>query len=278
MDCGPRISHCLKVQCEDDEEAIVVKYCGQKCSQAKCAGAKSAKVKDCAECAGDLCNSANQIGLFGENLWLCLMAAFVPIIRQNNCTATLFPAPPAGDEQRNPPIRRNWVAEYYKLPRPPKRPIPPPPSPIHILPPVAKTQEIFCHCKRTSAYGTMPKEQYMCQLCANHGQYNQPKKGHKQKCPNRNCACQLCALNTKRRVLDQLERQWRVKKAKGTSKSSERTPEEAKARKRKEKGQENAKQTIGLFDDVECTAKTAAEAMWCSNLPETVKKCDRNSE
>ncbi|KAL3104073.1 hypothetical protein niasHT_029359 [Heterodera trifolii] len=148
---------------------------------------------------------------------------------------------------------------------------PPPPSPIQILPPVAKTQEIFCHCKRTSAYGTMPKEQYMCQLCANHGQYNQPKKGHKQKCPNRNCACQLCALNTKRRVLDQLERQWRVKKAKGTSKSSERTPEEAKARKRKEKGQENAKQTIGLFDDVECTAKTAAEAMWCSNLPETVK-------
>lgn len=33
----------------------------------------------------------------------------------------------------------------------------------------------------------MPKEQYMCQLCANHGIFNQPKKGHKQKCPYRTC-------------------------------------------------------------------------------------------
>ncbi|OZC12210.1 hypothetical protein X798_00731 [Onchocerca flexuosa] len=33
----------------------------------------------------------------------------------------------------------------------------------------------------------MPKEQYMCQLCANHGIFNQPKKGHKQKCPYRHC-------------------------------------------------------------------------------------------
>lgn len=33
----------------------------------------------------------------------------------------------------------------------------------------------------------MPKEQYMCQLCANHGIFNQPKKGHKQKCPHRLC-------------------------------------------------------------------------------------------
>ncbi|KAK6048134.1 hypothetical protein COOONC_14361 [Cooperia oncophora] len=53
----------------------------------------------------------------------------------------------------------------------------------------------------------MPKEQYMCQLCANHGIFNQPKKGHKQKCPHRNCI--LCALNTKRRALDQIERQLR---------------------------------------------------------------------
>ncbi|VDO76790.1 unnamed protein product [Heligmosomoides polygyrus] len=53
----------------------------------------------------------------------------------------------------------------------------------------------------------MPKEQYMCQLCANHGIFNQPKKGHKQKCPHRNCICSLCALNTKRRALDQIERQ-----------------------------------------------------------------------
>ncbi|KAI3420044.1 hypothetical protein GPALN_016267 [Globodera pallida] len=60
----------------------------------------------------------------------------------------------------------------------------------------------------------MPKEQYMCQLCANHGQYNQPKKGHKLKCPNRHCTCSLCSLNTKRRVLDQLERQWRTKNGK----------------------------------------------------------------
>lgn len=47
----------------------------------------------------------------------------------------------------------------------------------------------------------------MCQLCANHGIFNQPKKGHKQKCPHRNCICSLCALNTKRRALDQIERQ-----------------------------------------------------------------------
>ncbi|KAK6754206.1 hypothetical protein RB195_013293 [Necator americanus] len=47
----------------------------------------------------------------------------------------------------------------------------------------------------------------MCQLCANHGIFNQPKKGHKQKCPHRNCTCSLCALNTKRRALDQIERQ-----------------------------------------------------------------------
>ncbi|GMS81286.1 hypothetical protein PENTCL1PPCAC_3461 [Pristionchus entomophagus] len=53
----------------------------------------------------------------------------------------------------------------------------------------------------------MPKEQYMCQLCANHGVFNQPKKGHKQKCPHRDCPCELCALNTKRRALDQIERQ-----------------------------------------------------------------------
>uniref|UniRef100_A0A0M3HFK3 DM domain-containing protein n=1 Tax=Ascaris lumbricoides TaxID=6252 RepID=A0A0M3HFK3_ASCLU len=53
----------------------------------------------------------------------------------------------------------------------------------------------------------MPKEQYMCQLCANHGVFNQPKKGHKQKCPHRHCPCSLCALNTKRRALDQIERQ-----------------------------------------------------------------------
>ncbi|VDM29449.1 unnamed protein product [Toxocara canis] len=53
----------------------------------------------------------------------------------------------------------------------------------------------------------MPKEQYMCQLCANHGIFNQPKKGHKQKCPHRHCPCSLCALNTKRRALDQIERQ-----------------------------------------------------------------------
>ncbi|KAM3717806.1 DM domain-containing protein [Dirofilaria immitis] len=53
----------------------------------------------------------------------------------------------------------------------------------------------------------MPKEQYMCQLCANHGIFNQPKKGHKQKCPYRHCPCNLCALNTKRRALDQIERQ-----------------------------------------------------------------------
>ncbi|CAG9533133.1 unnamed protein product [Cercopithifilaria johnstoni] len=53
----------------------------------------------------------------------------------------------------------------------------------------------------------MPKEQYMCQLCANHGMFNQPKKGHKQKCLYRYCPCSLCALNTKRRALDQIERQ-----------------------------------------------------------------------
>uniref|UniRef100_A0A914V6E9 DM domain-containing protein n=1 Tax=Plectus sambesii TaxID=2011161 RepID=A0A914V6E9_9BILA len=53
----------------------------------------------------------------------------------------------------------------------------------------------------------MPKDQYMCQLCANHGIFNQPKKGHKQKCPYKTCECNLCALNTKRRTLDQIERQ-----------------------------------------------------------------------
>ncbi|GMR62952.1 hypothetical protein PMAYCL1PPCAC_33147 [Pristionchus mayeri] len=56
----------------------------------------------------------------------------------------------------------------------------------------------------------MPKEQYMCQLCANHGVFNQPKKGHKQKCPHRECPCELCALNTKRRALDQIERQLKT--------------------------------------------------------------------
>ncbi|KAI1712236.1 DM DNA binding domain-containing protein [Ditylenchus destructor] len=55
----------------------------------------------------------------------------------------------------------------------------------------------------------MPKEQYMCQLCANHGRFNQPKKGHKQRCPHRNCVCHLCALNNRRRELDQMERQLR---------------------------------------------------------------------
>uniref|UniRef100_A0A0K0E0I5 DM domain-containing protein n=1 Tax=Strongyloides stercoralis TaxID=6248 RepID=A0A0K0E0I5_STRER len=57
----------------------------------------------------------------------------------------------------------------------------------------------------------MPKEQYMCQLCANHGIFNQPKKGHKQKCPFRSCLCDSCGLNTKRRALDQIERKLRVK-------------------------------------------------------------------
>uniref|UniRef100_A0A0N5CBI0 DM domain-containing protein n=1 Tax=Strongyloides papillosus TaxID=174720 RepID=A0A0N5CBI0_STREA len=57
----------------------------------------------------------------------------------------------------------------------------------------------------------MPKEQYMCQLCANHGIFNQPKKGHKQKCPFRSCLCNSCSLNTKRRALDQIERKLRVK-------------------------------------------------------------------
>uniref|UniRef100_A0A915MLI9 DM domain-containing protein n=1 Tax=Meloidogyne javanica TaxID=6303 RepID=A0A915MLI9_MELJA len=55
----------------------------------------------------------------------------------------------------------------------------------------------------------MPKDLYMCQLCANHGQYNQPKKGHKQKCPNRDCMCSLCSLNLKRRFLDRIERKIR---------------------------------------------------------------------
>ncbi|EFP07044.1 hypothetical protein GCK72_016456 [Caenorhabditis remanei] len=58
-----------------------------------------------------------------------------------------------------------------------------------------------------ASFVKMPKEQYMCQLCANHGIFNQPKKGHKQKCPYRTCPCSLCALNTKRRALDQIERQ-----------------------------------------------------------------------
>ncbi|KAI6190645.1 CBN-MAB-23 protein [Aphelenchoides bicaudatus] len=56
----------------------------------------------------------------------------------------------------------------------------------------------------------MPKEQYMCQLCANHGIFNQPKKGHKQKCSYKTCPCDMCALNTKRRTLDQIERQLRT--------------------------------------------------------------------
>uniref|UniRef100_A0A1I7SH36 DM domain-containing protein n=1 Tax=Bursaphelenchus xylophilus TaxID=6326 RepID=A0A1I7SH36_BURXY len=56
----------------------------------------------------------------------------------------------------------------------------------------------------------MPKEQYMCQLCANHGLFNQPKKGHKQKCPFKECPCNMCALNLKRRALDQIERQLRL--------------------------------------------------------------------
>ncbi|CAD5223869.1 unnamed protein product [Bursaphelenchus okinawaensis] len=55
----------------------------------------------------------------------------------------------------------------------------------------------------------MPKEQYMCQLCANHGLFNQPKKGHKQKCPFKGCPCEMCTLNLKRRALDQIERQLR---------------------------------------------------------------------
>ncbi|KAI6216115.1 hypothetical protein M3Y94_00465100 [Aphelenchoides besseyi] len=55
----------------------------------------------------------------------------------------------------------------------------------------------------------MPKEQYMCQLCANHGIFNQPKKGHKQKCAHKNCPCEMCSLNSKRRTLDQIERQLR---------------------------------------------------------------------
>ncbi|CEF61894.1 DM DNA-binding domain-containing protein [Strongyloides ratti] len=59
----------------------------------------------------------------------------------------------------------------------------------------------------------MPKEQYMCQLCANHGIFNQPKKGHKQKCSFRNCLCNSCGLNTKRRALDQIERKLRVKES-----------------------------------------------------------------
>uniref|UniRef100_A0A0N4ZQ69 DM domain-containing protein n=1 Tax=Parastrongyloides trichosuri TaxID=131310 RepID=A0A0N4ZQ69_PARTI len=59
----------------------------------------------------------------------------------------------------------------------------------------------------------MPKEQYMCQLCANHGIFNQPKKGHKQKCPFRSCLCNSCGLNSKRRALDQIERKLRVKES-----------------------------------------------------------------
>uniref|UniRef100_A0A915EMQ4 DM domain-containing protein n=1 Tax=Ditylenchus dipsaci TaxID=166011 RepID=A0A915EMQ4_9BILA len=34
--------------------------------------------------------------------------------------------------------------------------------------------------------------------------------GHKQKCLYKNCICHLCALNTKRRALDQIERQLRL--------------------------------------------------------------------
>ncbi|GMT10771.1 hypothetical protein PFISCL1PPCAC_2068 [Pristionchus fissidentatus] len=66
----------------------------------------------------------------------------------------------------------------------------------------------------------MPKEQYMCQLCANHEVFNQPKKGHKQKCPHRECPCDLCALNTKRRALDQIERQLKDSTPASSSSSS----------------------------------------------------------
>ncbi|KAF8381558.1 mab-23 [Pristionchus pacificus] len=72
----------------------------------------------------------------------------------------------------------------------------------------------------------MPKEQYMCQLCANHGVFNQPKKGHKQKCPHRDCPCELCALNTKRRALDQIERQLKSSSIPSVS-SSDSIPLEA---------------------------------------------------
>ncbi|CAJ0937704.1 unnamed protein product, partial [Mesorhabditis belari] len=73
----------------------------------------------------------------------------------------------------------------------------------------------------------MPKEQYMCQLCANHGVYNQPKKGHKQKCLFKECPCSLCALNTKRRALDQIERQLKtngVEQSSPTSSTSNELP------------------------------------------------------
>ncbi|MCP9262416.1 DM DNA binding domain protein [Dirofilaria immitis] len=54
----------------------------------------------------------------------------------------------------------------------------------------------------------MPKEQYMCQLCANHGIFNQPKKVINKNVPIVIVRkCNLCALNTKRRALDQIERQ-----------------------------------------------------------------------
>uniref|UniRef100_A0A914HM34 Uncharacterized protein n=1 Tax=Globodera rostochiensis TaxID=31243 RepID=A0A914HM34_GLORO len=109
MDCGPHVPRCLNVECEADDQQIVIKYCGKNCSQAKCANGKSANVKECRACDGDLCNSA-----FG-------------------------------------PLQTNALTDY------------------------SYNRE------------TMPKEQYMCQLCANHGQYNQPKKGHKLKCPNRHC-------------------------------------------------------------------------------------------
>uniref|UniRef100_A0AC35UAS2 DM domain-containing protein n=1 Tax=Rhabditophanes sp. KR3021 TaxID=114890 RepID=A0AC35UAS2_9BILA len=66
----------------------------------------------------------------------------------------------------------------------------------------------------------MPKEQYMCQLCCNHNIFNQPKKGHKSKCPYRNCGCNACGLNTKRRALDQIERKLRVKKSPSPQPSS----------------------------------------------------------
>lgn len=75
---------------------------------------------------------------------------------------------------------------------------------------------------------TMPKEKYTCQLCANHGIYDVPKRGHKPNCPYKECecvncsslsvnasfqlSCHACALNSRRRVLDQLERRMRAER------------------------------------------------------------------
>ncbi|CAD6198021.1 unnamed protein product [Caenorhabditis auriculariae] len=75
---------------------------------------------------------------------------------------------------------------------------------------------------------SMPKEQYMCQLCANHGIFNQPKKGHKQKCPYRTCPCSLCALNTKRRALDQIERQLKITNESSTTPGCPTSPSSTK--------------------------------------------------